>query len=503
MKKFILLFITLLSMNMIFAQTETSKLFFDKAIELEQSGSEIEALAYYAKALQSDKSFLEAESRMNQLISNVIENKIYDSNTNSLMELRKAWDNLLLEAAKLIASNEPKFELRYFSDIEVEELTEQDYEQGTMPVSVSVPYLVQNEDSWIKNSVLAENLLFALKKIPQSKNWGEKINGFPWSYADDVDGENWLKKANAKTPGANLTINTFSISFVLNDKEIASQTIGVNLMYDKCYIIPYTILTNRYREDIFKLEQKGFVESVKRLERNDLLDFTIKSADIDISKVSVSVKKQMTQNAIEILAAPDDVFSIRQAAKIIERGEFTDTVKVAGVYDFEAFENEPFHSGRSSKPIILDISDLLCGTKMQPTFWGQKNLIGVILPKTIRKLDYINKNFSELDSLAMITIYPNLVEKAVGVEKCPNIKVVNYYGSKCMWETNELQHTLNLDNIYYRNPKLQHKAKKTNTPSKAKRTNTPNTEISLSINYNCTQESVENSKKRYFANIEN
>ena len=164
-----------------------------KGIVAERSGSNIEALTYYIQAKKNDGKLKEATSRMSTM-STVVTSGNFGANAKNLMKLRNDWDKLLREAAELIAANPPKFELRYFTDVEALELTEKNYENGTMSFAVGMPYLWQ-VDTGEENEKLAAELLEALRKIPESKNWGAKINGFPWSYGKEIaenSVNNWL-----------------------------------------------------------------------------------------------------------------------------------------------------------------------------------------------------------------------------------------------------------------------------------------------------------------------
>ena len=48
-----------------------------------------------------------------------------------------------------------------------------------------------------ENEKIANELLDGLHNIPESKNWGGKINGFPWTYVDDYTAIKAAQKANA------------------------------------------------------------------------------------------------------------------------------------------------------------------------------------------------------------------------------------------------------------------------------------------------------------------
>ena len=68
-----------------------------------------------------------------------------------------------------------------------------------------------------------------MRKIPQSKNWGAKINGFPWTYANDFAGNNYLKKALEKQTET----LTFAFSLVNPEKNkvIGKRSISFTVAY--------------------------------------------------------------------------------------------------------------------------------------------------------------------------------------------------------------------------------------------------------------------------------
>ncbi|MCH5291785.1 MAG: hypothetical protein J1D88_08560, partial [Treponema sp.] len=166
-----------------------------KGIAAEKGGSNIEALTYYIQAKKNDSSLAEAASRMAGMTT-VVKSGNFGANAKNMMKLRNDWDKLLLEVAGLIAANPPEFELRYFTDVEALDLTEADYENGTMSFRMGAPYLKQVRGA--DNFKIVADLMCAMWSIEQSRNWGEKINGFPWTYADDIPGDHWLKWANTK-----------------------------------------------------------------------------------------------------------------------------------------------------------------------------------------------------------------------------------------------------------------------------------------------------------------
>ena len=200
-----------------------------KGIAAEKGGSNIEALTYYIQARKSDNKLAEATSRMASMTT-VVAGGNFGANAKNLIKLRKDWEQLLLEAAGLIAANPPEFELRYFTDVEPMELTEEDYKKGRMSFRISAPYLAQTS-GW-ENGKIAADLIAALKRIPESKNWGDKMNGFPWTYANDIKGDHWLKWANA---GKRKYFRCIIALLDANKKTIVKKSYWLHVEYDKKY----------------------------------------------------------------------------------------------------------------------------------------------------------------------------------------------------------------------------------------------------------------------------
>ncbi len=181
----------LLSQTQTQIEQATAQASVAKGIVAEQGGSNIEALTYYIRAKKSDKNLSEATSRMANM-TNVVTGGNFGANAKNLIKMRNDWDKLLREAAELIAANPPEFTLYYYSDLKADEMTEEDYERGTMTIEAGLPFLISKGGS--ENSKITDELRDCRDKIPESKNWGNKINNFPWAYAEDIPGDNWLKR---------------------------------------------------------------------------------------------------------------------------------------------------------------------------------------------------------------------------------------------------------------------------------------------------------------------
>lgn len=288
-----------------------------KGIVAEKNGANIEALTYYVQAKKNDRNLSEVSSRMQNMTS-IVASGNFGANAKNMMKLRNDWDKLLRQAAELIASNPPTFELRYFSDIQAEEMTAKDYERGTMSFTVSSPYLWQSDDG--ENERLATELLNTLHKIPESKNWGDKINGFPWSYGEDIGGDNWLIAANRK--GNPLEKRTFSVQLLdAKKKVIASKDISFDIRYAKKFLYGYSSENgiksdNRNKDRYHEVESASFTFS----------DVSVNDADTDSLYLSI---EQKSGAKTAVLPVASGLYSIRQLDKI----KSLRNVSLAGIID--------------------------------------------------------------------------------------------------------------------------------------------------------------------------
>mgnify|MGYP002625110377 CR=1 FL=1 len=202
---------------------------FAKGIKAEKAGKNLEALTCFLKVLTEDKNNADAEKHMYSSLYAVGDGK-YGINTNlsnsgerlqALMQLKSAWDETLSTATKFVASNRPVFELRYFDNIIPQELTEFDYNNNTMTFKVNAPYFKQYCPQ--ENDEIMQILDFEFRKIEEAKNWGDKINGFPKTYIDELEDNNWLKKGGEKysfdvclQDGNNNTLATKRINYTVS-----------------------------------------------------------------------------------------------------------------------------------------------------------------------------------------------------------------------------------------------------------------------------------------------
>ena len=277
-----------------------------KGIVAERSGSNIEALTYYIQAKKNDGKLKEATSRMSTM-STVVTSGNFGANAKNLMKLRNDWDKLLREAAELIAANPPEFELRYFTDVEALELTEKNYENGTMSFVVGMPYLWQ-VDTGEENEKLAAELLEALGKIPESKNWGAKINGFPWSYGKEIaenGGNKWLYLAAEGYAGARY----FDVSLLdAQKKKIATKRVGLLVKFSKRFhTFPVT-------NDIECIEKTSYHITMYETKLT-FSDVPVGNADTDTIYVDV---EQKLGTSVSIV--PSKCISEKEAIKAMSSG---------------------------------------------------------------------------------------------------------------------------------------------------------------------------------------
>lgn len=304
-----------------------------KGIVAEKGGSNIEALTYYIQAKKNDKNLSEATKRMASMTT-VVTGGNFGANAKNLMKLRSEWDKLLKEAAALIAANPPEFTLYYFSNIKANEMTAEDYERGTMNFTVGSPYLKQTGS--FENEKIANELLDSLHKIPESKNWGEKINNFPWSYADDIPGNNWLKLA----AGNKSEMLAFTMKLLdAKKKTVATKDITYTINYGKQYSYNYGIgMTNHGNS-----ETEGIKSDNCRIDpyynhyhnlhyAGELAGFTFNQVnvnDADTDSLYLAVSKKSGRD-VSILPVPDGVLSALDIEEIKARR----SVKIGGIVNF-------------------------------------------------------------------------------------------------------------------------------------------------------------------------
>lgn len=164
-----------------------------KGIVAEKNGANIEALTYYIQARKNNRNLDEANKRIANMAT-TLSGGNFGAQAKNLIKLRNDWEKLLSEAAQMIAENAPEFRLMYFTNIRAAELTEADYENNTISLKIGSPYLKQTDNGG-ENEQLILELKTALSKIPESKNWGSKITGFPYSYGADFPTDHWFYKA--------------------------------------------------------------------------------------------------------------------------------------------------------------------------------------------------------------------------------------------------------------------------------------------------------------------
>lgn len=372
-----------------------------KGIVAANSGSNIEALTYYIQARKNDRNFAEAVSRMSTMTT-VVANGTFGVNAKNLIKLRDDWDKLLREAAELIAANPPEFEVWYFTDIEMQELTAKDYQNGTMSFTVSLPRITLAKAA---DEKIANELMTGMKKIAQSKNWGDKMNGFPWTYADDIPGDNWLKLANA---GRTETY-PFSVMLLNSDKKaIAKQDIFFELTFEKKY--------------------SGFQYKTSQplMSPIEFKDVPVNDADTD--KLYIAVENTGSK---KLSVAPVYGMPVWKAIEVLKSGKHNGTVKIGGLWWGRSLNDIILAVKSSKKNVALDLTGLsgqLTEIK-EGAFKGCTSLTGITIPEGVTEIGHFA--FDGCKSLARITIPASV--KRIDFLDHDKLKTVRYTGTFAQW----------------------------------------------------------------------
>lgn len=437
----------------------TAQVSVAKGIVAEQSGANIEALTYYIQAKKNDKKLGEATRRIENMTS-IVTSGNFGANAKNLMKLRNDWEKLLRETAEMIAANPPEFELRYFSDIEAEELTEQNYANGTMSFNVGTPYLKQVSGK--ENEKIATELLNSLHKIEASKNWGEKINGFPWSYADDIGGNNWLQKAktaketskydDSYLSDSQIEFYSFGISLLdAKKKSIAMKNLDFKVYYEKRYT-GFHIVTN----DAFLVhdDNQTFGRIEKRISPDRFSFINVSVNDADTEKLYISIQKKEGRD-VSILPVSEDVLSVRSALKSIVEGNHNGNIKIGGYASGKLqyskkrlFSDESYiesvlllfsleskaKEGVSKRKFNLDLSDVVDMFVINDSEFSNINITSITLPDCCI---YIGHRAFKGCPLETITIPSNVKLLSLGQYFSENgydsLKAINYRGTKEQW----------------------------------------------------------------------
>jgi len=408
-----------------------------KGIVAEKNGANIEALTYYVQAKKNDRNLSEVSSRMQNMTS-IVASGNFGANAKNMMKLRNDWDKLLRQAAELIASNPPTFELRYFSDIQAEEMTAKDYERGTMSFTVSSPYLWQSDDG--ENEKLATELLNTLHKIPESKNWGDKINGFPWSYGEEIGGDNWLIAANknGNLKGYNSTgwkmysvkeNRTFSVQLLdAKKKVIASKDISFDIRYAKKFLYTYSS-KNVYKQDDGSSES-GIQSDNRKKGRNrwgrevgevDSASFTFKDVsvnDADTDSLYLSIE-QKSGVKTAVLPVASGLYSIRQLDAI----KSINNVSLAGIIDDFSEETWKIFSSKDT----LNLYNVANSFIDIPNFGSVRTLI---LPKRCVSFSAQRSSSHRIVRISNLYLSKDVKDLDLGVPKKDDFSALYYAGNE-------------------------------------------------------------------------
>ena len=370
-----------------------------KGIAAAKGGSNIEALTYYIRARASDSRLSEAASRMAGMTT-VVAGGNFGASAKNMMKLHDDWEKLLLEAALLIAANPPMFEVRYFTDIEPLALTEKDYENETMSFQIGAPYLIQT--SGAEYAKITRELMTAMRKIPESKNWGKKMNGFPWTYADDFPSGNWLEAANkngiAMLP---LTVNLLDA----NKNLMASRPYGLYVKFDKKYS-GFEIYNTR-----------GYGSSLYCSPYLTISGVPVGNADTDKIYISVEGAEKAGGSVL-----PSDALFVDKAISVLEAGSHNGTVKIGGFlpgdYNYMSGDSGYMKNVASAirsnkKAVALDLSEMINANFGKEGFGWCTSLVSVIIPEGVTNIP--PEAFKGCTSLTSVTI-PGSVKKIGGYD---------------------------------------------------------------------------------------
>ncbi len=394
-----------------------------KGIIAEQGGLNIEALTYYIQARKNDKKFSEAARRAASMTTVVVGGN-FGAYAKNLIKLRNDWDNLLRETAKLMASNEPTFAVKYYSDITPGAI---DYNKGIMAIGISAPYLYQDNfvDWYDENQKIEEELLSALRKIPESKDWGEKINNFPWSYADDTGGNNWMQRQNV------FRKYVFDVSLHdANKKVIAKKRI-------------------RFDVSSFFPERKKFLieNSLENDEELGEIIFPVSVNDADTDSLFISIASAGANGKdVSIIPLPADVLSPAKALKAVKNEEFKGTLKIGCAPAFfhinrmygdsikYGYENEFFLEIKNIKKATLDLSEMISLRDIPDNcnihYFEIENLI---LPETIFYIG--SESLGRCNELKTLTVPKSL--RIIGDDAFTDyswLRIIHYAGTKDDWK---------------------------------------------------------------------
>lgn len=365
-----------------------------KGIVAEQSGSNIEALTYYIQAKKNDKKLSEATSRMANMTT-VVSTGNFGKNAKNMIKLRNDWDKLLWEATALIAANPPVFQLVYYDDLKTEEI---DYDKGTLNISVTVPDVVQCNlrDFW-ENEKLVKSMKSSLAGISESKNWGEKINGFPWSYADDVGGDNWLQQLSSYSSSIKLYFNILLLNS--SKKVISEKKMTVKMFLcdsTRRSVEPEDFFTGRYY--VWKCHNN--------LYKNGKIIFeSISVDDADTDNMFISITNT---GSMEASVVPKEKIDQEKEAKTYRFTEKNKKIKEITIPEgYERIDWSSFTFTNIPKVEKINLPESIMYPNLSDLIYDSKKIITFTYPgsyedfnriyKFNKKTDNDLKNYSKLD----------------------------------------------------------------------------------------------------------
>lgn len=189
-----------------------------KGLQAAKKNASLEAQTYYFNARIMDNSLPEA-ALLTKNMTTTISTGNFGADAKNLIKLRNDWDTLLGTITDFLLNHEPIYTLVYDTNIKPGKIN---YDRNTVELIMNYPVLyVQIQEECTK---LIEEYRTALSKIPESKEWGDRINDFPFSYAKSKNTNNWLLLLDENNYRNTLEFNfSYNVKNDLNQKLIETQ----------------------------------------------------------------------------------------------------------------------------------------------------------------------------------------------------------------------------------------------------------------------------------------
>ena len=258
----------------------------------------------------------------------------------------------------------------------------------------------------------------AMRRIPESKNWGKKMNGFPWTYAGDIPGDHWLKWASEddyevyedqryviggiggtqRRPNPRRT-KEYQFTIVLldaNKNRIASRPYTLYAKFDRAYLV----------FEIYSDNKDSHGDSLPSLKISGV---PVGNADTDKMYISVEGAEKAGFSVL-----PTDALPVDKAISVLEAGSHNGTVKIGGFFQRNSLRDIASAIKSNAKPVALDLSEHANVSTIENLsanhyfgymagyFKGLTSLAGITLPADVQVI--ANDAFSDCTSLKSVTI---------------------------------------------------------------------------------------------------